>query len=550
MLAKGIFYFLAGLGILLYGVSVMSSGLEKVAGGKVRKVINKFSKNRFQSFGLGLVTTFLLQSSTASSIMFVGFASSGIIVLAQAIAMIIGSNVGTTLTAVLLSFKSINAVEILSVFVLVGVIVKIFGKKKTTKEIGSVLIGLGLLFAGMLLIDEATAIFQNIEGFTTFVQAVTSPVLLCLIGIVMTILTQSSLGTMAILISLASMGGAYSVMSLESVAFVVYGANIGTCATALIVSLNSNADGKRVALFHLLFNIFGTLVFGLLHIFHWTDLLLSLQPSVAIILINIIFNLATAILLLPWTNSITKILDKMFLKHKTDQNVFALSSNEAEIPTLAIKSINQGMINGFDKLKQWILDFQNYLNKITLQQHEGLKKQLENLSVYSQSIKDNSIKISTGGLSEQDVKGLNVLLEVCQNYERVVHNLTEIVDSTILDSKPVPFTKTQIEVMQNLCDETVNITNAFRQIYFNIFNENFSFNFDEIVEGVMQCTNFITEVKNNQKKRIVMQLQKSNGKEKYSSFLNITNQFDEIGNDFNDINVNLAELFNKGEAVV
>ncbi|MGN1212879.1 MAG: Na/Pi cotransporter family protein [Christensenellales bacterium] len=549
MLAKGIFYFLAGLGILLYGVSVMSSGLEKVAGGKVRKFINKFSKNRFQSFGFGLVTTFLLQSSTASSIMFVGFASSGIILLYQAVSMIIGSNVGTTLTAVLLSFKSINAVEILSVFVLVGVIVKIFGKKKTTKEIGSVLIGLGLLFAGMLLIDEATAIFQNIEGFTTFVQSVTNPVLLCLIGIVMTILTQSSLGTMAILIALAGMGSAYSVMSLESVAFVVYGANIGTCATALIVSLNSNADGKRVAMFHLLFNIFGTLVFGLLHIFHWTDLLLSLQPSVAIILINIIFNLATAILLLPWTNSITKIFNKMFTKHKSNQDVFALSSNEVEIPTLAIKSINQGMINGFDKLKLWTFDFKNYLNKITLQQHESLKRQLENLSVYNQSIKDSSIKISTGGISEQDVKCLSVLLDVCQNYERVVHNLTEIVDSTILDAKPVPFTKTQIEVMQNLCDEIVNITNAFRQIYFNIFNENFSFNFDEVVEGVMQCTSFITEVKNNQKKRMVMQLQKSNSKEKYSCFLNITNQFDEIGNDFNDINVNLSELFNKGEAV-
>ena len=356
MIAQGIFYFLAGLGILLFGVSVMSSGLEKVIGGKLRKIINKFSQNRFQSFGLGLVTTFLLQSSTASSIMFVGFASSGIITLFQALSMIVGSNVGTTLTAVLLSFKSINAIEILSVFVLIGVIVKILAKNQKTKDFASVLIGLGLLFAGMLLIDGATAVFQQIEGFTTFVQTVTNPALLVLIGIVITILTQSSLGTIAILIALASMGGAYSVMSLQSIAFVVYGSNIGTCVTALLVSINSNADGKRVAMFHLLFNVFGTILFSLLQFTGWTDLLLSLEPSLAIILVNIIFNTVTAIAVLPFMKLATKLMNKMFVKQKNNKKVFSFSPNEIEVSTLAIKSINQAMIKSFDKLKDYTLE--------------------------------------------------------------------------------------------------------------------------------------------------------------------------------------------------
>lgn len=547
MLTQGIFYFLAGLGILLYGVSVMSSSLEKVAGGKVRKFINRFSRNRFQSFGLGLVTTFLLQSSSASSIMFVGFASSGIITLFQAIAMIIGSNVGTTLTAVLLSFKSINAIEILSVLVLIGVIVKIIAKKQTIKELGSVLIGLGLLFAGMLLIDGATAVFAQIEGFTTFVQAVTNPVLLILIGVAITFLTQSSFGTMAILIALASMGQAYSVMSLTSIAFVLYGANIGTCATALLVSLNSNADGKRVALFHILFNTFGAVLFSLLQLTGWTNLLAGLEPEIAIILINIIFNVVTAIVVLPFNGLCTKLMNKIFAKQKTDNKKFLLTSDEIQLPTLAIKSVNQAMTKCFDSLKDYTIDFKNYLENITTQDYNLFKKRLTELSDYCQSVKDNSVKISTGGLSEQDAKSLSVLLEVCQNYERVVHNLTEIIDSTVLDGKPVSFTKVQTEVMHNLCDEVVNITNAFKQTYINIFNENYQFNFDDIVDGVMQCTGYITEIKNNQKRIIVSQFKRSSSREKYSSFLNITNQFDEIGNDFNDMNVNLAELFNKGE---
>lgn len=550
MLAKGIFYFLAGLGVLLYGVSVMSSGLEKVAGSKVRKFISKFSKNRFQSFGLGLVTTFLLQSSSASSIMFVGFASSGIISLFQAIAMIIGSNVGTTLTTVVLSFKSINAIEILSVLVLVGVILKIVSKKQKTKELGSVLIGLGLLFAGMLLIDSATEIFQTFDAFTSFLKSVTNPALLIFFGLLITLITQSSFSTMAILIAFAGIGTPYSVMSLQSMAFVIYGANIGTCITALLVSFNSNADGKRVAIFHILFNVLGAILFSLLHIFNWTNLLLSLEPSVAIIVVNIIFNLVTAILVLPFTKTATKLMNKMFAKQKVNTKLFTFNSNEIEIPTLAIKSINQAMIKSFDSLKDYVLDFKHYIEKISIQDYDLMKKRLVELTEYSQSIRANSIKVSTASLSEQDAKSLSVLLEVCQNYERVVHNLTEIIDSTVSDGKPVPFTKVQTEVMQNLCNEVSNITNAFKQTYTSIFNENYDMNFDDIVEGVMQCTNYITEIKNNQKRIIVSQFKRSSSREKYSSFLNITNQFDEIGNDFNDINVNLAELFNKGNEVV
>ena len=547
MIAEGIFYFLSGLGILLFGVSAMSGALEKVAGGKVRKAVNKFSKNRFQSFGFGLVSTFLLQSSTASSIMFVGFASSGILTLFQAISMIVGSNVGTTLTSFLLSFKSINAIEILSALVLVGVIIKLVAKNQRTKDFGSVLIGLGLLFVGMLLIDDATAIFQQFEGFVDFVKTVTNPILLILVGFLITIITQSSFGTIAILISLAGSGAtAFEVMSLQSMAFVVYGANIGTCVTALIVSLNCNANGKRVALFHLLFNVLGTIIFSLLEIANWTNILLGLEPGLAIILINVIFNLVTSIIILPFLTPATKLMEKIYVKKNNDNKLFEFSAGELEIPTLAVKNIYQAMTKSFVDLKQYISNFKTFCEKISLEEFQKMKKALMELSAYNQSIKDGAVKISTK-IGEQDAVNISVLIEVCQNYERVVHNFTEILDSTVIDEKPINFTKTQVEVILNLSDEIINIVNAFERIYYNVFNENYNFNFQEIADGVMQCTNFISEIKNSQKKRIMTQLQKSQNKEKFSCFLNITNQFDEIGNDLNDMNVNLAEMFVKGE---
>lgn len=544
MLAKGIFYFLAGLGILLFGVSVMSGGLEKVTGSKVRKGINRFSKNRVQSFGVGLATTFLLQSSTAASIMFVGFASSGIISLFQAIGMIIGSNVGTTLTSVILSFKSINAIEILSVFVLIGVIVKLVAKKQKHKEFGNVLIGLGLLFAGMLLIDEATAIFKSYEAFNVFIASITNPIVLVLLGIVITVLTQSSLGTIAILISLAGAGDAsYAVMSLQNMSFVIYGANIGTCITAVLVALNSNANGKRVAFFHVLFNVFGTVVFSLLALTQWTNLLLPLEPSIAIILINIIFNSVTAVLLLPFAKPITKLMNKTFSKNNSEQKLFVLNKNELEIPTIAIKSINKAMTESFEQMKFYVLDFKQYIQKIDVKKFEEMQKKLALLSLYMQSIRDNALKIG-GDLSELDSKNLTTLFEVASNYERVVHNLTEILDSTVSEDKVIDFTHGQITIMQELSDEIINIINAYKRVYIHIYNETYDFDFGQIVEAVMQCTDYITTIKNNQKKRLVTQLKKKNN-EKYGSFLNITNQFDEIGNDFNDISVNLSELLIK-----
>ena len=544
MIATGIFYFLAGLGILLFGVNVMSGGLEKVTGSKVRKVINRFSNNRFQSFGIGLATTVLLQSSSAASIMFVGFASSGIISLFQAIGMIIGSNVGTTLTTLLLSFKSINAIEILSIFVLLGVIIKMVAKKQRHKELGNVLIGFGLLFAGLMLIDQATDIFTSFEGFNTFIASMTNPFVLVMVGVVITMITQSSFGTIAILLSLAGTGaGAYSIMSLQSISFVVYGANIGTCITAVLVALNSNANGKRVASFHVLFNTFGTIIFSLLTFTGWTNLLLPLEPSIAIILINIIFNLVTAIVVIPFAKPITKWVNKMFAKHEGKNQLFVLNKNELEIPTIAIKSVNKAMTTAFEKMTIYVLDFKQYCAKIKLKQYEQMKKELKVLSQYMQSIRDNALKIS-GTQNENDEQNISTLLGVAQNYERVVHNLTEILDSTVVDDKVVVFTNGQVATMQDLSDEIINILNAYKRIYYHVYSESYDFQFNEIVEGIMQCTDYITNIKTTQKRRLVSQAKKKD-KLKYNMFLNITNQFEEIGNDFNDMSVNLSGLLNK-----
>src|SRR5574344_714498 len=170
--------------------------------------------------------------------------------------------------------------------------------------------------------------FQGLDGFNTFISTLKNPFVLVILGAVLTMLSQSSFGTVAILISIAGTGTlAYSVMSLESMSFVVFGVNIGICLTTILASLSGNVDSKRTALFNLFFNIFGSIIFMLLSLTHWTDLLLSLSPSFAIILVNLIFNSITAIIILPFMSFASKFMKKIFKKVEQNDAVFSFSAN-------------------------------------------------------------------------------------------------------------------------------------------------------------------------------------------------------------------------------
>src|SRR5574344_271772 len=240
---------------------------------------------------------------------------------------------------------------------------------------------------------------QGLEGFNTFISTLKNPFLLVILGAVLTMLSQSSFGTVAILISIAGTGTlAYSVMSLESMSFVVFGVNIGICLTTILASLSGNADSKRTALFNLFFNIFGVIIFMLLSLTHWTDLLSSLSPSFAIIIINLIFNLLTALLVLPLIKFVAQFMQKIFCKTKQKEETCVLSSNSMQIPAVAIKEINNAITLSFTNLTKISNCFKNYFDNIEQKEYNKLSKSLEIGTKYMQSLEQSTFSLSSTNL--------------------------------------------------------------------------------------------------------------------------------------------------------
>ena len=546
VLLSGILYFLAGLGILLYGVSTMSSALEKLMGASVRKKINKFSKNRFQIFGLGFFSSIVLQSSTATTVMAVGFTGAGIITLFQSIGFILGSNVGTTLTALLFSVKGFNIIEILSILVLVGVILNSAFKSPKVKQVGMALIGFGLLFCGMVLLNSATTIFKGIEGFEGIISGITNPIVLILLGIFISVITQSSLGAIALLVSFAGTG---NVITLYSASFVIYGANIGTCLTALVASIKSNADGKRAGLFHLLFNIFGTILFSLINLTGWLNIFSGMDVSFSIILVNIIVKAVTAILVLPFVKSISNFMKIFFKEKRQDSKYFVLDSNVLMIPTMALKQVNLGVTDSFVELKNQLFSLKEILFNPSNKGIESTAQHIKFLQKNASSISLNAVKIS-GETSENDQANIACVHNTVNNYNLVLKDCLDILDGLTIEDKFVSLTKTQTATIEQLFSETINIVNGFHRIFNHIYAEDFEFNYSASYMAILECTTFVTEIKNKQKVKLLENTKSQKQIEKYSAYLNIVNQLDEMANRLTDMLVNVSEftsLVQKGE---
>ena len=301
---------LAGLGLFLYGMNAMSEGLERVAGKQLKRLLGTVTSNRFLQVLLGFVITVLMQSSSATTVMLVGFVNAGVMALSQAVGCIMGANIGTTLTVVLMSVK----LPFDAIFCFVGCIMLFMnmfapGKFKSMKSIAPVVFGLGALFIGMNMMSDAMTPLRSWEGFTNALASVNNPIVGVLIGAVITAVIQSSAASIAILMPLAPMIG------FDMCMFILFGQNIGTCVTAVLACLGTSATSKRVSCVHLLFNIIGTVIFVILALVLPVDeWILALANRVApdnlnmaIAITHIIFNTVTTMLLLPFCNQLEKL---------------------------------------------------------------------------------------------------------------------------------------------------------------------------------------------------------------------------------------------------
>ncbi|MCI7338951.1 MAG: Na/Pi cotransporter family protein [Oscillospiraceae bacterium] len=296
-----------GLGLFLFGIRTMGDGLENAAGAKLKRMLEVLTGNRFLAVLVGFVVTAIIQSSTATTVMVVGFVNAGMMSLAQAVGVIMGANIGTTVTSLLiaLKFSSVAAAA-----VLVGVILMLASKKTVIKNLGAIFTGFGLLFLGIDMMSDSMAPLRESAGFMNFIVTVSEsplrPLFGIILGIVMTAVLQSSSASVGVLQTLAMQG----LVPLKFSVFVLFGQNIGTCLTALFSTVGAKKNSKRAAVIHLLFNLIGTGIFILIALLapyvEWIEKL-SPDPMAQIAISHIVFNIVSTVIMFPFANVLVKL---------------------------------------------------------------------------------------------------------------------------------------------------------------------------------------------------------------------------------------------------
>ncbi len=355
-----LFFLLGGVAVMLIGMNMMGNGMEKFAGSKMKKMLGKATTNRFAGVGVGTAVTCVIQSSTATTVMLVGFVNIGLMTFAQAANVIMGANIGTTITAWLVSLAGIGDIDVGAIAALIGfagIMMTIFFKNQKVINIGNILVGLGLIFVGLEFMsgNAKDLMFKDAntpqDWATTIFGGDHFPLLLVLIGIIITALVHSSSTITSLLVVLAS--NAVGILSFENALFIALGSNIGTCVTALMSSASANVNAKRTALFHLLFNTLGCLIF-IAPIWIWkadiafffSGLFDDVGQQIA--LFHTMFNVVTTALLLPFVQYVVKLVTKIIPDKKGDeqdkQMLAFIDDRVLNTPSIAVANTKKEII--------------------------------------------------------------------------------------------------------------------------------------------------------------------------------------------------------------
>jgi len=304
-----IFLIAGGLGLLLLGMKMMSTGLEVIAGDRLQSILKKATSNRFLAVFVGIIATIAINSSTAVTIITVGFVNSGLMNLVQSIGIIMGANVGTTLSAQLIAFR-IDTVAPL--FIFIGIIMYLFFKKRSIKNLGYAILGFGILFFSISVMGSPLRELGQNPDFNAMLSTFQDPLSALLIGLIFTAIVQSSSATTGLLVTMHLSGVP---ISFEASAFIILGTNIGTCITTILASIPANRDSKRAALFHVMYSVIGSIVFGALiltfpAILNWFISTWA-EPARQVAMFHSLFNVATMLLLLPFTRWIVVLMQWM-----------------------------------------------------------------------------------------------------------------------------------------------------------------------------------------------------------------------------------------------
>ena len=352
-LVSSLIWLLAGVGVFIVGMNFLSDSLEKSAGSGMKKLLGKISNNRFSGVGIGAGVTAIVQSSSATSVMVIGLVNAGVMTLMQATPIIMGANIGTTVTGLLVALKNDYFNMVMYLLAFAGVMMGFF-KRERVKLVGSLFCGLGLIFVGLNVMSSEQAFGNPLveEMFTGIFGVIKFPLLLIFVGAVFTALIQSSSAATGIVITMVGTG----VLPLDQALFIILGANIGTCVTALLASVGASANSKRVALIHFTFNVIGTVLFAtVIWIFSDTivNALIAAFPGedamalqMRVSLFHVIFNVSTTVLLLPFTKLLVKYSCLIIKEKKADDEVMSLKYVDDRLlstPPIALMQVKKEM---------------------------------------------------------------------------------------------------------------------------------------------------------------------------------------------------------------
>lgn len=442
--------------MFLFGMKLMGDGLELVAGSRLKGLLEKITSNPLLGILVGVVVTGAIQSSSATTVMVVGFLNAGLLKLEQSVYIIMGANIGTTVTSFLIGLK-INAIA--PVLIFIGVIFVVFIKKKFVQHLGMVIVGFGILFTGMEGMSSAMVPLREMPAFRELMVKFSNPVLGILAGAVLTAVIQSSSASVGIIQALAASGA----VTLPGVIFILFGQNIGTCATAMLASIGTNRAGKRAAMMHLMFNVIGTILFiPICLLLNYPEFIMRLtdNPEMQISYAHIGFNVVTTVVMFPFAQMLVKLSQKLIPGKDSEYEEMRLHFLDERIlgtPSIAVAQV----IKEVERMAH-IARNNFQLAMLTFfapnKESQQLIKQNEQVMNYlNHNITSYLVKIHAMDLTEEDSRVVGNLFHVVNDLERVGDHAENILEYGEFGGDAPPFSDSALTELRDMGDRVLKI---------------------------------------------------------------------------------------------
>lgn len=461
------FSLLGGLALFLYGMQMMSNGLEAAAGNKMKQILEKLTANRFLGVLVGAGITAVIQSSSATTVMVVGFVNSGMMTLKQAVWIIMGANIGTTITGQLIA---LDVGELAPLFAFAGVALIVFVKKQKVHHYGLIVAGLGILFIGMEMMSGAMMPLRESEAFVSLMTKFSNPVLGILAGALFTAVIQSSSASVGILQALAGSG----LIGLSNAVYVLFGQNIGTCITAILAAIGTSRNAKRTTVIHLMFNLIGTAIFTVVCITTpLTELVESFTPgnvSSQIANMHTLFNIVTTLLLLPFGNYLARAAVRILPEKQDEQEdvmhmefirpMETKRDTQIGLSAIAVTSIKKELHRMIDMAKENVEASFTAVKTGTTANLETVQEREEYIDYLNKEISKYISKVLVNESNPRDSQYISALFKVCGNVERIGDHAMNICGYTrMIEKQGITFSKEvriEIDEMKEVCKKALD----------------------------------------------------------------------------------------------